>query len=148
MSRLMLVLTAAAIAFATPASAKVLTVCGGLPGLEAEAPEARPFAAFAYAGSGVLVRPARIALTEDAAGYDIHLNWGETNERSLRDAGAQILSMGLDVGIVHLMVARSEASPVEHYLFQLDIAGRGELLSGQDSDDLEGGLARFSCNAP
>jgi hypothetical protein len=136
------------VALAVPASAKVLTVCGGSPILDApsraEIP-ARPFAALAYAAPGALVKAARIALTQDEAGYDIHRDWSEEGGHSLRQAGAQILSLGLDSGIVHLMVARSDVAPIEHYLFQLDASGDGELLSGQDTDE---GLARFSCTAP
>jgi len=151
MSRFPIVL-AAALLFAAPASAKVLTVCGGLPDAltrgASELPAARPFAAYAYAAPGGLIRTARIALAEDDSGYDIRLNFGEETETSLRAGGAQILSMGLDASLVHLMVARSEFVPVEHYLFQLDDAGRGELLSGQDSDDRDSGLAHFTCMAP
>jgi hypothetical protein len=146
------VLVAAALGLASPALGKVLTVCGGVPeslaASRADLPATRPYAAFAFAAPDTLVRPARIALTADETGYDIRLNWGEQNEQSLRSAGAEILSAGPDESLVHLMVARTQLSPVEHYLFQLDAAGKGELLSGQDTDDLRNGLARFSCTKP
>ena len=143
------IVLAAALLFTAPASAKVLTVCGGLPDslARAEVP-ARPFAEYAYAAPGALIRTTRIALAEDDKGYDIRTSFGEENETSLRAGGAQILSMGVDASLVHLMVARSDLVPVEHYLFQLDQAGRGELLSGQDSEERDSGLARFTCSAP
>jgi hypothetical protein len=152
MVRVLGILVGVAVTFAAPAFGKVVTVCGGLPqALEdnrAEVPAARPFAAYAYAAPGALIRSNRVALTEDAAGYDITLNWGEADEHSLRREGAEVLSMGLDESLVHLMVARYEASAVEHYLFQLDARGAGELLSGADTDDETSGLSRFTCRAP
>jgi hypothetical protein len=145
---LALFVTAVTIALPAVASAKVVTVCGGnLPALSQNVTP-RPFAALAYAAPGTLIRSPRTALTKDEAGYDIHLNWGDADETSLRGFGAEILDAGFDDTIVHLMVARTGSDDVQHFLFSLDNGGSGEMLFGTGDEESDQELSRKSCTAP
>jgi hypothetical protein len=125
------VIVTAAASFATPASAQVLTVC------------ADPSHASATPGrfstrrlaNGIIPLSGRtntdddalIALWQDDTGFDILMNWGKSDQHSLRADGAQILGMAPDPGLVHLMVAHADGG-LEHFLFSLDSNGSGELL--------------------
>lgn len=75
-----------------------------------------------------------IALWRDDAGFDVLINWGETNERSLRADGAQIIGGAPSSDLVHLMVAHAEGG-LEHFLFNLNEDGSGELMRSSASGD-------------
>ncbi len=68
-----------------------------------------------------------VALWRDDIGFDVLINWGETNQHSLRADGAQIIGAAPNSELVHLMVAHGDGG-LEHFLFDLDQDGSGELL--------------------
>ena len=130
--RLALPISAGVVLLAGAASAEVLTVC--------TAPDTALvqnsfFTAPAFSSPGLAGRPDhpnlpashQIALARDADGYDIILNWSEDNQRSLRQAGAQIFGMELGSDLVHLIVSRNPES-LEHFVFHLNAKEHGELL--------------------
>jgi len=77
-----------------------------------------------------------IALWRDDAGFDVLINWGETNEHSLRAEGAQIIGAAASSELVHLMVAHAEGE-LEHFLFNLHEDGSGELIRSSASGDTD-----------
>ena len=86
-----------------------------------------------------------IALWHDDDGFDVLVNWGETDEHSLRADGAQIIGAAPGSDLVHLMVAYGDGA-LEHFLFSLDKDGSGELLRSGASD-APGGSTFDSANA-
>ena len=119
-----------------PAAAQVLTVCANSApssaALERFSPRLAdsiiPLGGHAEAGDESL-----IALWKDDNGFDILVNWGKSNQHSLRANGAEILGMAPDPELVHLMVAHSDGG-LEHFLFSLDANGSGELLRSASDD--------------
>ena len=75
-----------------------------------------------------------IALWRDDSGFDVLINWGEPDERSLRADGAQIIGGSPSSDLVHLMVAHAEGD-LEHFLFNLGEDGSGELLRSSASGE-------------
>ena len=125
------VIVTAAVSMTTPASAQVLTVCANPVQSSATPERFTPprLADFIIPLSG---RPdagddSLIALWKDDNGFDILVNWGKSDQHSLRADGAQILGAAPDPELVHLMVAHSDGG-LEHFLFSLDANGSGELL--------------------
>jgi hypothetical protein len=123
----------------TPASAQVLTVCAN-PAQASAASERFPSRRLADAiiplSSGrtdTSDDDTLIALWRDDTGFDILVNWGKRDQHSLRADGAQILGMAPDNELVHLMVARSDGA-LEHFLFDLDENGSGELVRSSSDD--------------
>ncbi len=114
--------------WANAASAEVLAVCGE--------PQKEPAGLSAMLGitpasSGDV---AQLALVRDASGFDIVLNWGDPSQHSLRAEGADILGDQLDGNFFHLLVARPQGLGLEHFLFNLEDLGPGELVwSAADS---------------
>jgi hypothetical protein len=87
-----------------------------------------------------------VALTRDEQGFDLILNWHQQNEHSLRADSVDIL--GTELGsLIHLMAARQGS--IEHYLFNLDEEGSGDLLwdagASQRGKDTS---ASFACTKP
>jgi len=125
------VIATATVSMTTPASAQVLTVCAN-PVQSSATPER-----FTSPRLADLIIPLRgrpnaddvslIALWRDDNGFDILVNWGKSDQHSLRADGAQILGAAPDPELVHLMVAHSDGG-LEHFLFSLDANGSGELL--------------------
>ena len=74
-----------------------------------------------------------IALWRDDDGFDVLMNWGETDQHSLRADGAQIIGAAPSSELVHLMVAHGDGG-LEHFLFSLDEDGSGELLRSRGPD--------------
>jgi len=114
----------------TPASAQLLTVCAS-PAQSHAAPDRFPSRALADAliplgGRANTAGDALIALWHDENGFDILLNWGDEDQHSLRREGAEILGDSPTFDIVHLIVVRE--GQLEHFLFDLDERGSGELL--------------------
>jgi hypothetical protein len=68
-----------------------------------------------------------VALWRDEEGFDILINWGRSDEQSLRAEGAQVSGDAPSSVFVHLMVAYADGE-LEHFLFDLDESGAGELL--------------------
>jgi hypothetical protein len=117
--------------FVAPASAEVLTVCAN-PAQSSANSERFPSRRFADAIIPLSGRTdsdddALIALWQDDTGFDILINWGESGQHSLRADGAQIIGSAPDSELVHLMVAHADGG-LEHFLFDLDANGSGELL--------------------
>jgi hypothetical protein len=142
------IVTATAL-FVTPATAEILTVCASST-QSAAAPEPFPSRRLAGAiiplGSRVEADDnAVIALSRDADGFDVLMNWGETDQHSLRADGAQIVGSAPNSGLVHLMVAHGDGG-LEHFLFKLDEDGSGRLLRSLAADVL-GAPAPGSTNA-
>jgi hypothetical protein len=140
-----IVTTAASIV--TPASAEILTVCANSTQSSA-GPEPRPVRRLADAiiplgGRSDEESEAMVALWRDDSGFDILMNWGETDQHSLRADGAQIIGTAPSAEVVHLMVAHDGA--LEHFLFSLDEDGAGELLRSAASD--AAGASAFGSNA-
>jgi hypothetical protein len=137
-----------AASFVTPASAEVLTVCA-TPAQSSANSERFPTRRLADAiiplsGRANTDDDALIALWQDDAGFDILINWGESGQHSLRADGAQILGAAPDSELVHLMVAHADGG-LEHFLFDLDASGSGELLRSLAADIP--GMAPVSSNA-
>ena len=132
----------------TPASAEILTVCANSP--QSAAPELLPSRRLADAiiplgGRADLESDALIALWRDDGGFDILVNWGESDQHSLRADGAQIIGAAPSAELVHLMVAHGDGG-LEHFLFRLDENGSGRLLRSLAAD-VPGAPASGSVNA-
>ena len=116
----------------TPASAGVLTVCEN-PAQSSATPDPFPSRTLAdvivplSGRADTADNNALIALWQDDKGFDILVNWGESDQHSLRADGAEILGVAPSSELVHLMVAHSDGG-LEHFLFSLDANGSGELL--------------------
>jgi hypothetical protein len=132
-----------------PASAEVVTVCG----TTADASRDGPATIF----SGPVQRlggradpeiESLIALWRDDQGFDILVQWGESGQHSLRSDGAQIIGMSPDLDFVHLLVAHEGA--LEHFLFNLDERGSGELVrsGGDDAAGASLGATPAACVKP
>ena len=135
--------------FVTPAAAEILTVCANTTQNSA-APERFPSRRLADAiiplGSRAEAEDVSlVALWRDADGFDLLMNWGESDEHSLRADGAQIIGTAPNSELVHLMVAHDDGG-VEHFLFKLDQSGAGELLRSL-AGDAPGADAPNSLNA-
>lgn len=141
-------MTAAAL-FVTPASAEILTVCASSTQSVA-APERLPSKRLAGAivplGSRTDAEDdALIALWRDDSGFDVLMNWGETDQHSLRADGAQIIGAAPSSELVHLMVAHGDGG-LEHFLFKLDENGSGQLVRSLAAD-VPGATGPSSVNA-
>ena len=114
----------------TPASAEILTVCASSAqsSPRSERLPARRLADSIIPLGGVAdaESEAMVALWRDDIGFDVLMNWGETDQHSLRADGAQIIGAP-NSELVHLMVAHGDGA-LEHFLFDLDQDGSGELL--------------------
>ena len=135
--------------FVTPASAEILTVCANSTHSSA-APERLPSKRLAGTiiplGSRTEAEDeALIALWRDDNGFDVLMNWGETDQHSLRAEGAQIIGAAPSSELVHLMVAHGDGG-LEHFLFKLDENGSGQLLRSLAAD-VPGAPAPRSANA-
>lgn len=130
-------------AIVTPASAEILAICANPTQSAAGSEWSRPLAGSIIPLGGRVdeLDKAMIALWRDDAGFDILINWRETNEHSLRADGAQIIGAAPSPGLVHLMVAHAEGE-LEHFLFSLREDGSGELMRRSAS-----GEAAASSNA-
>jgi len=135
------ILTVAAV---KPVSAEIVTVC------QAAESIASP-ALFRLSGLAQPERVGLLALSRDERGYDILENWGQSNQRSLRADGDDILGLPLSDELVHLMVEHKGGS-LEHFLFSLDEQGAGELLRTAEGDALSaeaGGVSsKATCTRP
>jgi hypothetical protein len=87
-----------------------------------------------------------LALTRDHDDFDIIVNWHQADEHSLRAAGVDVLGMDLG-GLVHLMVALSPEH-IEHYLFNLDDDGSGDVLLSRGSSLREDDALSLACTKP
>ena len=139
MTRLRLPLFSLFLLMASPASAEILFVCGGAAATDAAFSGSSEFSRLMAptrisTASGNAIPDGQIALSQDENGYDLVLNWGETNAQSLRDAGASITGTGFGTSLVHLVVARSETAPLEHFIFREDRNRLGELVWAQGPD--------------
>jgi len=120
-------------------SAEIVTVC--------QVAESTATPAFFRLNS--LAQPERaglLALSRDEQGYDILENWGQSNQRSLRASGDDILGLPLSDELVHLMVEHKGGS-LEHFLFSLDEEGAGELLRSAEGDVLSAEAGGVSSTA-
>jgi hypothetical protein len=142
MTRLLLALAATVTILATPASAKILFVCGGAAQPEADFSnrselsrlfEATRISATTDAGG----LEGQVALFEDENGYDVVLNWGEDNATSLRATGASILGNGFGTSLVHLMISRGDDAPLEHFVFSEENNRLGQLVHTSQGADGE-----------
>lgn len=115
--------------FVTPASAELVTVCASSTQSEAREslPSSRLAAIIPLGGQSRADEDSLIALTRDETGFDLIVNWGESSEHSLRAEGAEIVGAAPDAELVDLMVAHHNGT-LEHFLFNLDENGSGELL--------------------
>jgi hypothetical protein len=125
-----------AASFVTPASAEILTVCANST-QSSVASEWLPSRSLADAivplgGRMDSTDATMVALWRDDVGFDVLINWGETNEHSLRADGAQIIGAVPSSDLVHLMVAHAEGD-LEHFLFSLQEDGSGELTRSSAS---------------
>jgi hypothetical protein len=133
------VIVTATASIATPASAQVLTVCAS-PEQSSATPDSFSSRRLADAivplsGRATTHDDQLIALWQDDKGFDILMNWGKRDQHSLRADGAQILGMAPSSEFVHLMVAHGDGG-LEHFLFDLDADGSGELLRSSSDDDV------------
>ena len=130
-------LAALLVTIAGPASAEILAVCGNLNSSASRAPAA--ILSSSQLGEATSSAPkAQLALVRDSEGFDLLLNWGELNQKSLRAEGADILGNEMGANVVHLIVARARTGSLEHFLFSLRDSGLGELLwSAGDTKDEE-----------
>ena len=133
------------LAAATPAGAEVIAACGHLASQQAE----RTLDAASLRATQLLLSEqpeaapkTPIALWRDTTGFDILLNWGEQNQRSLRAEGAQIIGNEAGAGSVHLIVARGETPSLEHFLFSFPDSRPGELVwsAAKDVNDENSGV--------
>ena len=138
-------IVAFSLAAATPAAAEVIAACGHLASQQAE----RTHGAAGLRATQLLLseQPAPlpktpIALWRDSAGFDVLLNWGAQNQRSLRAEGAEIIGNEAGAGSVHLIVARSETPSMEHFLFSFPDSRPGELVwsAAKDANDENSGV--------
>lgn len=113
----------------TPASAEILAVCANSTQSATGSEWSRPLAGAIIPLGGRVDDSDRtmIALWRDEAGFDVLINWGETDEHGLRAEGAQIIGAAPSPELVHLMVAHAEGQ-LEHFLFNLHEDGSGELM--------------------
>jgi hypothetical protein len=135
--------------FVTPASAQVLTVCA-TPAQSSASTDRFPSRRLADAiiplsGRTNTDDDALIALWQDDNGFDILMNWGESDQHSLRADGAQIIGAAPSSELVHLMVAHADGG-LEHFLFSLDAEGSGEVLRSL-AGDIPSSSAPSSTNA-
>ena len=103
------------------ANAEVLAVCGSSAGYSQAAIETgslQPDAAVAMP----------LALWRDAKGFDLLLNWGKGDQKSLRAAGADIVGNELGNQLIHLVVIRPDSQGLEHFLFSFENDSAGELI--------------------
>jgi hypothetical protein len=135
------VIVTAAASVVAPASAQVLTVCAN-PAQASATTERFPTRRLADAIIPLSGRTdttidddTLIALWQDDKGFDILMNFGKRDQHSLRAEGAQILGMAPDNELVHLMVAHGDGG-LEHFLFDLDEIGAGELLRSSSNNDV------------
>ena len=134
------VIVTAATSIMTPAAAQVLTVCAN-PAQASATPERFPSRRLADAIIPLGGRTestdddSLIALWEDDKGFDILMNFGKSDQHSLRADGAQVLGVAPDNELVHLMVAHNDGG-LEHFLFDLDDNGSGELLRSSSDNDV------------
>ena len=131
------VIVTMAASIVTPVSAQVLTVCAN-PTQSSATPDRFPSRRLADAiiplgGRANTDDDALIALWQDDGGFDILVNWGESDQHSLRADGAQIIGMAPNSELVHLMVAHADGN-IEQFLFNLDTNGSGELLRSAAGD--------------
>jgi hypothetical protein len=75
-----------------------------------------------------------LALWRDAKGYDLLLNWGENDQRSLRAEGADITGDELGIQLIHVVVIRAGSKSLEHFLFSFEDDSPGELIWNAPSD--------------
>jgi len=87
-----------------------------------------------------------LALTRDHDDFDLILNWHQADEHSLRAAGVDMLGTDLG-GLVHLMVAVSPEH-IEHYLFNLDDDGSGDVLMSRGSSLRDDDALTLACSKP
>jgi hypothetical protein len=125
------IIVTAAASIVTPASAEILTVCANSTQSSATL-EPLPPTRFAgtlipLSGHTRVEDDALIALWRDDEGFDILINWGGSDQQSLRAEGAQVIGAAPSSELVHLMVAYKDGA-LEHFLFNLDNDGAGELL--------------------
>lgn len=108
------------------ANAAVLAVCGNEAGLNP--------ASYGLLGTAETGTPegapgmTPLALWRDADGFDVLLNWGQQDQRSLRSEGAEIMGNELGPDLIHLVVVPAGAHRLEHFLFSLDDHAEGELI--------------------
>jgi len=138
-------IVALSLAAATPATAEVIAACGHLAAQQAErAQGAASLRAtqLLFSEQPETAPKTPIALWRDGAGFDILLNWGEQNQRSLRAEGAQIIGNEAGAGAVHLIVARRETPSLEHFLFSFPDSRPGELVwsAAKDANDENSGV--------
>ncbi len=130
----MSLIAALLVTIATPATAEILAVCGKI-NRQAAAHGAVTILSSAQTGEDAASAPqAQLALVRDGQGFDLLLNWGDSNQRSLRAEGADIVGNELGADLVHLVVARAKAHRMEHFLFSLRDYGFGELVWTAASD--------------
>ena len=150
--RLFGLITAALVTIASPVSAEVLAVCGNLNAQLSRAPAAILSSAQGLPEAVFPAAQAQLALVRDSEGFDLLLNWGELNQKSLRAEGADILGNEMAANFVHLVVARNKTGSLEHFLFSLRDQGFGELLwtaaPDSKSDDAEIVTAESVCVRP
>jgi hypothetical protein len=132
------VIVTAASSIVTPVSAQVLTVCANSEQTSAASERFRS----RRLADAIIPLSGRtddddslIALWQDDKGFDILVNFGKSDQHSLRADGAQILGMAPDNELVHLMIAHSDGG-LEHFLFDLDANGTGELLRSSSDNDV------------
>jgi hypothetical protein len=116
-----------------PAAAQVLTVCTNSAAPERFSPRRLADSIIPLSGHADAGDESLIALWKDDIGFDILVDWGKSNQHSMRADGAEILGMAPDPELVHLMVAHSDGG-LEHFLFSLDANGSGELLRSASDD--------------
>jgi hypothetical protein len=137
--------------FVTPAAAEIVTVCSRLNLAPQPVAQIAPLEKLSQQLAGARLGSvpsvvSQIALARDDKGFDVVLNWHDEGERSLRASGADILDMAVGPDLIHLMVAG--VGSLEHFLFQLDDRGAGELLWSSASDDTDARTTRSACTAP
>jgi hypothetical protein len=135
-------LAALVVTIATPASAEILAVCGNLNTASTRAPAAILSSAPGLPDAAAPKDRAQIALLRDDQGFDLLLNWGEQSQHSLRAEGADILGNEMGGNFVHLVVARTGGHSLEHFLFNLNEQGFGELVwsMSRDGNGQDGGI--------
>jgi hypothetical protein len=136
---------------APAAAAEIMTVCrihGGESPTASVGGDFRLLGRLAFSTESVdPAATASIALTRDERGFDLIVNWRQENEHSLRAAGADILGMELG-SLIHLMVPGDQGR-IEHYLFNLDEDGSGDLLWNREASLREDDTSSsFVCTKP
>ena len=87
-----------------------------------------------------------LALTRDHDDFDLIVNWHQADEHSLRASGVDLLGTDLG-GLVHLMVAVTPEH-IEHYLFNLDDDGSGDVLMSRGSSLRDDDALTLACTKP